>query len=343
MGAISQNFSPVNATIKAFQAGDDIALMPVKVSSPADAAKVTDLVKAIVDAVNAGTISEDEINQSVLRILKLKLKLGLIIPDATPLAEKISRAEKLITDPSQRELENSVSDAAITLVQNNHLIPVKAISKMRIHILTPWLEQGAGIAEEIKLLQTNNRLPKDLQITFINMAATDLETEKKAIDNADLVMVGDSTKESLPLNALTSYQIKIIPQDSLAFPEIPKGDTDIKFEKATLDNPTLSDAQFAYQALQYAKNKSKPTIFISLLAPYDLPNYKDVAVAMLAGYDNYGYYSDNTHSYFRGPSMQALTRVIFGIKHPSGKLPIDIPDPAAPQKIVYSRGFGLSF
>src|SRR5688572_29304898 len=51
MGAIAENFNAADATIKAFQAGNDIALMPVSVSQPREINKITDLIKKIETAV----------------------------------------------------------------------------------------------------------------------------------------------------------------------------------------------------------------------------------------------------------------------------------------------------
>ena len=147
MGAISQHFAPLDATIKTFQAGVDIALMPIQLYQAADADKLADIISKIEIAVLNGSISEKEMDASVLRILKLKIKLGLLEADTTPLAEKISQAQNIIADSSHRDMESYLTDDAVTLIQNNNgLIPLKILPGTRIHILTPWLEQGAGIA-----------------------------------------------------------------------------------------------------------------------------------------------------------------------------------------------------
>src|SRR5205807_1622221 len=96
MGAIAQNFDPADATIKAFQAGVDIALMPVSVTQPQEIDNLVKLITKIEAAISDGTISIDELDQSVLRILRLKIKLGLLHPDTVPLAEKITRAKNII-------------------------------------------------------------------------------------------------------------------------------------------------------------------------------------------------------------------------------------------------------
>lgn len=63
MGAITQQFSSAEAAVKSIQAGVDIVLGPKNLVEAFD---------AVIDAVNKGTISEERINQSVRRILKLR-------------------------------------------------------------------------------------------------------------------------------------------------------------------------------------------------------------------------------------------------------------------------------
>ena len=66
MGAISNNYSSGEAAVKCIQAGDDLLLMPADFKAS---------VSAVEEAVKNGTISEERINESVRRILKLKLKM----------------------------------------------------------------------------------------------------------------------------------------------------------------------------------------------------------------------------------------------------------------------------
>lgn len=342
MGAIALNFDPIETTIKAFEAGDDIALMPVAIYEPEDSEKLSQLISSIEAAVLDGRVSEKELNESVLRILKLKIKLGLFNQDTTSLPEKISRAEELFRDKSQRDLENNVTDDAITLVQNNNgILPIKLSAHARIHILTPWLEQGAGIAIEIMRLQQAGRLPLDITINFIKLADTNFENEKIAVDSADVIIVGNSTTKSSPLTANRVGEPAFPFQKTLVFPDMLGGDKKDYISANLLMTRNLSDAQLAYQVLQYAHLSGKKTIFLSLLAPYDLPNYKDVSDAMLVGYDFYGYLANGESGYYRGPSMQALTRVIFGISKAQAKLPINIPNPTNVNENVYKRGDGL--
>lgn len=66
MGAIREHYSSGEAALLALEAGNDILLMPYNYKAAFN---------AVLDAVNSGRISEERLNESVLRILALKLKL----------------------------------------------------------------------------------------------------------------------------------------------------------------------------------------------------------------------------------------------------------------------------
>lgn len=66
MGAIVNNYSSANATVKAVQAGCDVILMPKDFHAAAN---------ALIEAVENGTISEDRIDASVRRIINVKKRI----------------------------------------------------------------------------------------------------------------------------------------------------------------------------------------------------------------------------------------------------------------------------
>ncbi len=69
MGAIKNNYSSAEAVLLAFESGVDFLLMPYDYKEAFD---------AIYDAVQSGRISEYRLNESVLRILELKERYGLL-------------------------------------------------------------------------------------------------------------------------------------------------------------------------------------------------------------------------------------------------------------------------
>ena len=69
MGSIAQNYTPAEAAVAALRAGVDIILMPQDLQGAYDG-----VTKAIAD----GVLTEDRIDRSVLRILNVKIQLGLL-------------------------------------------------------------------------------------------------------------------------------------------------------------------------------------------------------------------------------------------------------------------------
>lgn len=137
MGAIADHFSPETTLENVFIAGVDIALMPVSLSSPAQASRLSELVRYAVERVKKGRISEADIDASVERILTLKKQYGLLSVEK-PIAVGTS---SLACNP-----EKSIADGAITVVINRQsLLPLKD-NNLRYFILTPWGEQARGIA-----------------------------------------------------------------------------------------------------------------------------------------------------------------------------------------------------
>lgn len=69
MGAVSKNYSPSDAAIKAFSAGCDILLMP---------GDLNEAYSGILRAVRKGEIAEERLDESVCRILDYKVRYGII-------------------------------------------------------------------------------------------------------------------------------------------------------------------------------------------------------------------------------------------------------------------------
>lgn len=69
MGAITEYYSQADAATKFLQAGGDMVLMPEDLNAA---------YQGVLDAVNSGSLTEDRVNESCLRILNAKTTAGLI-------------------------------------------------------------------------------------------------------------------------------------------------------------------------------------------------------------------------------------------------------------------------
>jgi len=114
MGGIARGFSTGEACVRALEAGADTLLMP----SDADAA-----VKAVVAAVQNGRISHARIQESVIKILSAKERVGL---DRKRLVD-LEAIGDVIDSPESNDKAQEVADRAVTLVRNeSSMIPLKA-------------------------------------------------------------------------------------------------------------------------------------------------------------------------------------------------------------------------
>ncbi|MEW7001241.1 hypothetical protein M5585_17800 [Serratia ureilytica] len=118
MGAIAEHFSQQAAAENVFAAGVDIALMPVSIASPAQARLLPDLIRYLADRVKTGYLNEADIDASVERILRLKLRHNLMGHRDHPCSNDASS--------SAHKLEKRIADRSITVVINRHsLLPLK--------------------------------------------------------------------------------------------------------------------------------------------------------------------------------------------------------------------------
>ncbi|UOR13999.1 glycoside hydrolase family 3 protein [Halobacillus amylolyticus] len=116
MNAITEHFGSVDAVIRAVKAGTDIILMPVGLE------KVVD---GLLEAVETGEISVDRIEQSVERILTLKLNRGVIKSEATPdMNEVLANAKEVVGSDAHKQVEQKAAEKSITLVKNDDVLPL---------------------------------------------------------------------------------------------------------------------------------------------------------------------------------------------------------------------------
>ncbi|WJY27551.1 glycoside hydrolase family 3 protein [Sporosarcina trichiuri] len=127
MNAIAEHFGPVDAVIRAVQAGTDLVLMPVGLESVAD---------GLLDAVQSGKISEQRIEQSMERILSLKLKRGIVKEEApAPIESVIANAEKTVGSDEHKQVERDVAEKSVTLVKNDNVLPLNAAAEDKIAVV----------------------------------------------------------------------------------------------------------------------------------------------------------------------------------------------------------------
>jgi len=106
-------FGQEEAAVKALQAGHDIVLKP---KDPVAT------IRAIVDAVKTGRIREEQINNSVYKLLVYKAKLGL---HKNRLVDE-DRIGQMVGTVAHQKVIQEVADRSVTLLLNENVFPLKA-------------------------------------------------------------------------------------------------------------------------------------------------------------------------------------------------------------------------
>ncbi len=176
MKAIADHFGPVDAAISAVKAGTDIILMPVGLEEVA---------AGLLRAVKTGEISEERVEESVGRILTLKVKRGVIKEETSvSIQDKIANAVKVVGSYEHKQIEKEAAEKSITLVKNNAGLPLKLDSSEKIVVVGNTFISSLGDA--VKKRHGNTTV-----ITASTFKLT--ENQLKQIKSANAVVVGTYT------------------------------------------------------------------------------------------------------------------------------------------------------
>lgn len=114
MQGLAGMFSNGEASVRALQAGADVLLMP---SDPEQA------IASVVTAVQQGRLSRQRINESALRVLRAKVRLGLTrrkLVDLDDIAD-------VLASPESAARAQAIADRAVTLLRNEgRVLPLSA-------------------------------------------------------------------------------------------------------------------------------------------------------------------------------------------------------------------------
>lgn len=196
MGAIVEHFGAVDAAIRSVKAGTDIVLMPVGLEAVAN---------GLYDAVNKGEISTKRIEQSVERILMLKLNRGIVKAEVEKiLDEKIANAIQVVGSAEHKAVESEAAAKSITLVKNNAALPLKAGTKDKIVVVGSSADLLAG---EVQKHHEN--------VTVLTTETLLTESQLTQAKAADYIILGTNTSTvsgRAPSNNLMKLANQLIEQ-----------------------------------------------------------------------------------------------------------------------------------
>ncbi|MCR4740394.1 MAG: penicillin binding protein PBP4B [Lachnospiraceae bacterium] len=320
MAAVSENFAPMDSARLAINAGVDMMLMPVEMDSPEGIKAMDRYISDLAALVKKGEIPESRINESVLRILRLKEKYGLLGSSGGENTESSSRnAGEEAGSKENHDRESEIAERSITLLKNeNDLLPLKKNSGTAV--ILPYGSQIKSVEFAVRKLKDEGVLEKDAKVS--SECLEDLPEE----DRDDLI------ERSLSGNDV------VIAVSAL-------------YGKNELD-PSEEDGWCSAlydRLIKRAHEEEKKVVILSAQLPYDAARYQE-ADAVLCCYNARGMTeipgdnSGDTPQY--GPNIPAAIYAAFGGCGITGRLPVNIPELDAhygySDRILYNRGDGIS-
>ena len=317
MGAVKDHFDRLDASVLAINAGADMILIPVELALDGGIEEMNGYLDALAAKVDDGTIPAERIDQAVSRILKLKLRYGLMIGvDAGP-AIAGGSPEETVGSRSHHDIEWELACRAVTMVKNDGgALPLKGTG--RTVILCPYASQLNSVQYALERLREEGVLDPAADVSVEDGSSIGADRAPGLVADADTVIA---------ISAMYGY-------DEL--------------------DPAGSSGRYAAvldAVMDTLAETEKQTVFvlISSQLPYDVARFQG-ASAILLCYNARGMSgipSDETASKEYGPNIPAAVYTAFGGSAPTGTLPVEIPaldDGYRPaDTVLYARGFGLTY
>jgi len=215
MDAIATHFDPADAAVLAINAGVDILLCPVDLYQDEEIDTFPAMyayMQALLERVASGEIKEEELNDSVARILKLKYAKGVMTDTLTASAEdQLAKAESTVGSAEHLTRDWEIAQRGMTLLKNEGgMLPLDGNSGKHTLILVtndyrmPTVEYALARLEKESLLDGST-------VTAISYSDLEFEDEQlqQALEEADQLVI---LSQSAAKNELVERAIEQIHQ-----------------------------------------------------------------------------------------------------------------------------------
>ena len=312
MGAISLHFNKLDSAKLAINAGDDIILMPVETKTEEGTDELDQYISDVAKLVDEGEISEENVNNAVLRILTLKENNGLLeVYSNSDVQKKVENAKKIVGSKENHDKEWEIAKKSITLVKNDeNMLPIKNNEKTDILVFYDNEVHSGEYA--INKLKEDKKIPSDMDASVHLIDGKELSEIEEIVKNSKNVIVISEQYGSTKLSS-ESY--------------------------SNLDN--LAD---------YVHSLGNKIAIISCNLPYEVARLNKADAILLAysskGMNELPNFEKGTGLSF-GVSIPAGIYTAFDKEAKLGKLPVNIPkldnEYAYTSEYLYEREFGLKY
>jgi beta-N-acetylhexosaminidase len=244
MKAITERYGDKEAAYLAVTAGVDMILMPQDMANTFD---------YILKKVEQGEIAEARIDESVKRILALKIKYGIIGRPTRYSHESRRRALRTVGSAEHAFIRRTVAERAVTLVKNeDETLPFKLADEQHLLFFAPSAAARDRVSQSLHML-VNRAGCRSVTVRGFNYdgqrALTD--EQRKAVAGSDYILLFTRTTKAADLLPGSGFM-----------------------------------PDFAADLIQTARTSAKKLAAVAVRNPYDIRAYHDVQ-AYLAVYTDW--------------------------------------------------------
>ncbi len=310
MDAIAKHFGVGEALVRAFEAGVDIALMPIEIYSPGDMQKLEDAITEVEEAVADGRLTESAIDASVERILALKATLPPM--NARPLEQRLADAHAIVGSAEHKAQERALAASTVTVLRNDGVIPMQPREGQQVLLVAAYDTEVTALRFGIERLISEGKLPR--------------------LNIASYAYNGQSAVEDTLAALIESADFAVVTSRVGSAEQLKPGQWQADLPKAVSDMLAARGIPCSAVSTLLPQDASLLTKSPALLVVYNPTGMSEAAYA-------------NQQMAF-GPSLPAAMDVLFGAAEARGKLPVAIyglDGSHAPNlaTVLYPRGFGL--
>lgn len=319
MYAVTENFDSLDSVRLAINAGVDMILMPVNTYTDEGIEELGEYVRYVAGMVDTGLISKENVDNSVMRILKLKESKGLLNTyDDSELVKKAEYAKTMVGSKEHHEKEWEITKKSITLVKNeNNALPITDDVESTV-IITTRNSLNLSVESAVSLLQADNKIPNKSTIKIISFEEADREKIKTEVKGAKHVLILSEVYSMDEMN-----------------PQKEEGEI----------------SKITEEIIDFVHENNATVAVISCNLPYDAARYQKADAVLAAwlpkGMKNEQRYEDGNPK-IDVPNIVAAIYIAFQKdEEPQGKLPVNIPvideNYTYSDEILYKRGSGIGY
>lgn len=198
MGAITNNFDRNWSIKQAIMAGNDIVLMPMEIKNSASVEQLNALYGYLKAESAKDPALKQRIDDAAQRVIYTKLNKRI-----SPDPHDTAIAEKIVASENHKNIENFISEQAITLIKNDNVLPYHLKPQNGIMVFSDEKPRNELITKHLHDIENQFHVTFDVKSQVIKLDKDDISSEDIAnqIKGQNFIILATYNLKLNPVNA----------------------------------------------------------------------------------------------------------------------------------------------